>query len=68
MVSRVSFQSGRDQYLSPDCLISEVEIRSCPQVAFYNQVEISSGRQGVLQVRCISVVVPRVSYRSSGDQ
>ena len=33
-----------------------------------SQVEISSGPQNVVPVKWISVVVPRVSYQSDGDQ
>ena len=36
----------------------------CP----FCQMEVSSGPQGVLPVRCRSVVAPRVSYQSDGEQ
>ena len=54
MVSSVSNQSGGDQLWSRECHSS--------------QLEISSGPQNVLPDRWRSVVVPRMSYLSSGDQ
>ena len=47
VVPRVSYESGGDQYWSPEFLISKVDI--------------SSGPQSVLPIRWRSVVVPRMS-------